>query len=206
VAVGCSADLIISPFGALIIGFVAGTISTFGFKYLTPYLERRIALHDTAGIHNLHAMPGVLGGLTGIFSALRADDTFGIDYVGIAYPLRAPANLSLALQEILDPGIGRTGSQQAGFQAAGLITSMAIGIAGGIITSAFLRCPCVCRISDSDFYLDGGSFHELPADYPGQKLDLRTEIDETHLHEVKEDTIVIEKSKSSSLSEDEEHS
>jgi ammonium transporter Rh len=52
VAVGCSADLIIHPFGAIIIGSVAGTISTFGFAQLTPFLERTIGLHDTAGIHN----------------------------------------------------------------------------------------------------------------------------------------------------------
>lgn len=35
VAVGAVADLMIRPFGALIIGSIAGTISTLGYVYLT---------------------------------------------------------------------------------------------------------------------------------------------------------------------------
>jgi ammonium transporter Rh len=35
VAVGAVADLMIKPFGALIIGSLAGTISTLGYVYLT---------------------------------------------------------------------------------------------------------------------------------------------------------------------------
>lgn len=35
VAVGTCADMAIGPYGAMLIGFVAGIISTVGFKYLT---------------------------------------------------------------------------------------------------------------------------------------------------------------------------
>lgn len=35
VAVGTCADMNIGPFGAMLIGFVAGIISTLGFKYLS---------------------------------------------------------------------------------------------------------------------------------------------------------------------------
>lgn len=35
VAVGTCADMNIEPFGAMLIGLVAGVISTLGFKYLT---------------------------------------------------------------------------------------------------------------------------------------------------------------------------
>lgn len=35
VAVGTCADMNIGPFGAMLIGFVAGIISTLGFKFLT---------------------------------------------------------------------------------------------------------------------------------------------------------------------------
>jgi hypothetical protein len=46
VAVGAVADMAIQPFGAMIIGSLAGIISTLGFQYITPNLNGEI-LHDT---------------------------------------------------------------------------------------------------------------------------------------------------------------
>uniref|UniRef100_A0A8C9WYA7 Ammonium transporter Rh type A n=1 Tax=Sander lucioperca TaxID=283035 RepID=A0A8C9WYA7_SANLU len=66
VAVGTCADMNIGPFGAMLIGLVAGIISTLGFKYLTPILASNLGIQDTCGVHNLHGMPGILGGLAGI--------------------------------------------------------------------------------------------------------------------------------------------
>ncbi|KAK0142177.1 Ammonium transporter Rh type A [Merluccius polli] len=66
VAVGTCANMNIGPFGAMLIGFVAGIISTLGFKYLSPILASKLGIQDTCGVHNLHGMPGILGGLAGI--------------------------------------------------------------------------------------------------------------------------------------------
>uniref|UniRef100_A0A7N6FCJ5 Ammonium transporter Rh type A n=1 Tax=Anabas testudineus TaxID=64144 RepID=A0A7N6FCJ5_ANATE len=66
VAVGTCADMSIGPVGAMVIGFVAGIISTLGFKYLSPILASKLGIQDTCGVHNLHGMPGILGGLAGI--------------------------------------------------------------------------------------------------------------------------------------------
>lgn len=66
VAVGTCADMNIGPFGAMLIGFIAGIVSTLGFKYLTPVLASSLGIQDTCGVHNLHGMPGILGGLAGI--------------------------------------------------------------------------------------------------------------------------------------------
>ena len=46
VAVGAVADMAILPVGAMIIGSLAGLISTLGFQYLTPVLNKYF-LHDT---------------------------------------------------------------------------------------------------------------------------------------------------------------
>lgn len=41
VAVGTCADMNIGPYGAMLIGFVAGIISTLGFKYLSVSLKSK---------------------------------------------------------------------------------------------------------------------------------------------------------------------
>lgn len=67
VIIGASADLITAPVGAIIVGIIGGIVSTIGFRKLKPILQDRIALNDTCGVHNLHGLPGVLGG---IFSSI----------------------------------------------------------------------------------------------------------------------------------------
>lgn len=71
VAVGTIADMMIQPYGAMIIGSVAGAISTIGFQYLTPALKS-LKLHDTCGVNNLHGMPGIISGIIGIIVAAVA--------------------------------------------------------------------------------------------------------------------------------------
>ncbi|NWU92897.1 RHAG protein, partial [Upupa epops] len=66
VAVGTCADMEIHPFGALCIGTIAGTISVLGFHYLSPLLASKLNIQDTCGVHNLHGLPGILGGIAGI--------------------------------------------------------------------------------------------------------------------------------------------
>eukprot|EP00931_Biecheleriopsis_adriatica_P018933 TRINITY_DN13066_c0_g1_i1.p1 TRINITY_DN13066_c0_g1~~TRINITY_DN13066_c0_g1_i1.p1 ORF type:complete len:1082 (-),score=215.03 TRINITY_DN13066_c0_g1_i1:68-3313(-) len=60
VSIGATANLV-GPFGALVIGGVAGLISTVGFCK-SPFFGDV----DTCGIHNLHGMPGVFGGLVSV--------------------------------------------------------------------------------------------------------------------------------------------
>merc|ERR1719238_378371 len=47
VAVGSASDLVIGPWGALVIGICAGWLSVYGYVYVTPWLERKYGLHDT---------------------------------------------------------------------------------------------------------------------------------------------------------------
>jgi ammonium transporter Rh len=35
VAIGTAADMMINPFGAMIVGSIAGTVSVLGYRYLT---------------------------------------------------------------------------------------------------------------------------------------------------------------------------
>ncbi|KAG8124498.1 hypothetical protein E2320_020189 [Naja naja] len=69
VAVGSCADLNILPVGALLIGSIAGIISVVGYKYLSPFLASKLKIQDTCGVHNLHGLPGLLGGIASIIAA-----------------------------------------------------------------------------------------------------------------------------------------
>jgi ammonium transporter Rh len=80
VGAGATSDIIVSPYGAMLVGFVCGTVSSLGFAYLSKFLQRTINLHDTCGVHNLHGMPGVIGGLTSAIMASRAPDNLGPNY------------------------------------------------------------------------------------------------------------------------------
>ena len=67
VAIGAVCNLTLNPSDPLMIGFVAGILSTYGFSRIQPLLENSYGLHDTCGIHNLHGMPSILGGFASVF-------------------------------------------------------------------------------------------------------------------------------------------
>jgi ammonium transporter Rh len=93
VAVGSSADLVIGPGGALTVGAVAGFLSTFGYVYIHPFLERKIGLDDTCGVNNLHGMPGIMGAVVGAISCNAASaSVYGVSYSDIFGPGRNPSN------------------------------------------------------------------------------------------------------------------
>ena len=47
----------------MLIGIMAGAISVIGYTIIQPRLQKLTGGVDTCGVHNLHGMPGVFGGL-----------------------------------------------------------------------------------------------------------------------------------------------
>ena len=76
VAMGANADLVSHPFGAMIIGTLAGVISALGYAYFTPIARQKLNLHDTCGVTYLHCIPGIMGGF---ISAIMAEVGDGED-------------------------------------------------------------------------------------------------------------------------------
>ncbi|HLE87142.1 MAG TPA: hypothetical protein VI727_05725, partial [Candidatus Brocadiaceae bacterium] len=58
-----------TPQASLILGFIAGILSVIGFAIIQPRVQKALKGIDTCGVHNLHGMPGMLGGLAAIFIA-----------------------------------------------------------------------------------------------------------------------------------------
>lgn len=43
-----------------------------------PFLESRLRIQDTCGIHNLHGIPGIIGGIVGaVTAAYSSPDIYG---------------------------------------------------------------------------------------------------------------------------------
>jgi len=121
VAVGASSNLILSPYVAILIGMIAGTVSTYGYVFISPWLELK-GLRDTCGINNLHGMPGLIGGFATI-ACCRFTAASDYGNVSLIIPAR---------------GDGSTANEQAAYQAAALMTTFCIAILSGSITGKFL--------------------------------------------------------------------
>jgi ammonium transporter Rh len=76
VAIGACTDMVVSAGLATLIGGFAGTCSALGFAYLNKFLQRKTGLHDTCGVHNLHGIPGIIGGVVGAIAAASSGKTF----------------------------------------------------------------------------------------------------------------------------------
>uniref|UniRef100_A0A8C2Y5X3 Ammonium transporter Rh type A n=1 Tax=Coturnix japonica TaxID=93934 RepID=A0A8C2Y5X3_COTJA len=124
VAVGTCADLTIYPFAAMCIGSIAGIISVLGFHFLTPVLASKLRIQDTCGVHNLHGLPGILGGIAGI--------------------------IVTAIQPQTKKGVQLT----AGKQAAALGSTIGIALLGGALTGAILKLPIWGQVSDQNCFDD----------------------------------------------------
>lgn len=89
VAIGSSCDLALSPATCIVIGLLAGFVSVCGYEAASPTLEARINLSDSAGILNLHGMPGVIGGLACAFATMTISDEYYGDSLEQMYEARA---------------------------------------------------------------------------------------------------------------------
>jgi len=125
VIIGANANLIQSPGTALLIGLFGGIVSTIGFNRLTPQLAASGALHDTCGVTNLHAIPGLLGGIISaiVTNGLSASDTKG--EINAIFGFTATYSRSFG--------------QQAAYQFAFTLFTVALALASGYLTGLFLR-------------------------------------------------------------------
>jgi ammonium transporter Rh len=126
VGIGAACDILAQPWSAMLIGFISGTISLLGFEYVSPFLQKKLNIYDTAGIHNLHGLPGLFGSVVGVILSAAADQAIVTQSLKSIFPDLGP----------------RTNTYQAYMQAAALASSLLFSISGGLIVGAILRAPC----------------------------------------------------------------
>ncbi len=119
VVIGAPSGLFTNPAAGLICGLFAGIISTFGFIYLTKFLNKKIGLIDTCGVHNLHGIPGLLGGILSSIAIAAYQSSSMDSSIGANLPFFAASYKN------------RTLNEQAWWQILGTITSLGIGLSSG---------------------------------------------------------------------------
>ena len=152
VAMGACADMLIQPGSAIGIGGVAGLVSVFGYVHVQGFLERKLGLHDTCGVNNLHGMPSLIGGFASVIAASQAQagDSHSHQGYGFAqlynlFPARAPN---------ADGSEGRTAQQQAAIQFAYMVTSVSISLVAGCMAGHFATTRPFKQISPDAMYVD----------------------------------------------------
>uniref|UniRef100_A0A4W4H7W6 Ammonium transporter AmtB-like domain-containing protein n=1 Tax=Electrophorus electricus TaxID=8005 RepID=A0A4W4H7W6_ELEEL len=142
VAVGTAAEFMLMPYGSLIVGFCCGLLSTLGYLYITPFMEKKLKIQDTCGIHNLHAMPGVIGGIVGAITAAAATES--------VYGKEGLVNTFDFTNEFKN----RTPAVQGGYQAAAMCVAVCFGIGGGTLVGLILRMPIWGDVTDDNCFND----------------------------------------------------
>ena len=61
-----------------------------------------------------------------------------------------------------DPGEGRSQAEQAGYQMAALVVTLAMAIAGGTLTGIILRLPFLDSRWSDDFFEDAETWNVAP--------------------------------------------
>ena len=98
---------------------------------LTPKLLEWIGLYDTCGIHNLHGIPGLIGGISS--GIICASYHFGVDH-------RIEAQYSNHhFLFSTNNGFLKQGAIQVGGTLFSFVMGVTFGIIGGLVTGCFYK-------------------------------------------------------------------
>lgn len=112
---------------------------SFFFIFLfQPWIDKKLKIHDTCGVHNLHGMPAILAGLiSALMAGIANEDQYHQSLYQI-FPAMAPENATPTSEHIfIKAGLGRTAPEQAGYQILALVVTLIIAIVSGLITGKF---------------------------------------------------------------------
>uniref|UniRef100_A0A8D0A357 Rh family C glycoprotein n=1 Tax=Sander lucioperca TaxID=283035 RepID=A0A8D0A357_SANLU len=124
VAVGTAAEFMLMPYGALIVGFCCGIISTLGYIYLTLRFLRLIG--------------GIVGAIT---AASASKSVYGEEGLINTFDFEGK------FKDVVP-------TQQGGYQAAGLCVALCFGVGGGILVGCILRLPIWGDPADDNCFND----------------------------------------------------
>jgi ammonium transporter Rh len=129
VAIGASAGVLYLPPVALVIGFLAGVISTNALHYLNKKLEKSLKLFDVLGVHSTHGLPGIFGGVASAIIIAFYNKGYDADVAALYFK---DSNNNT----FLSPNTDFMG--KAGLQMAAVGISFGLAVIGGIVAGKFI--------------------------------------------------------------------
>ncbi|XP_012867278.1 PREDICTED: ammonium transporter Rh type C isoform X4 [Dipodomys ordii] len=107
-----------------------------------PFLESRLRIQDTCGIHNLHGIPGIVGAIVGaVTAACATPDVYG--KAGLVH--------SFDFEGLKQNWTAKT---QGKFQIFGLLLTLAVALVGGSVMGLILRLPFWGQAADENCFED----------------------------------------------------
>ncbi|XP_071529222.1 ammonium transporter Rh type B-like isoform X3 [Panulirus ornatus] len=140
VASGAVADLMLEPFGAMLLGAIVSASCVFSRRCLARVLRCRVGVEDTAGVGVTHGLAGLMGGLLAVIMATMASETGSYGHsVYQIYPAMAPRAETQDLSEVTSylvvaAGLGRRPILQAAYQLAAVLATATIALLGGLLS------------------------------------------------------------------------
>jgi len=191
VSVGATADMLLTPFGSIVMGTLSGLVSTLGYRYVTPYLTSKWKITDTCGVNNLHGMPSLMGGLFSVLMTAIANpdmyDRYNYDSAQSSFheifPLAGYYNTTTGKWEsdayFWGEG-GWSGPKQAGRQMLAIVVTLLFAIGGGALTGLLMMCVARWQAEHNDKKDSQGRVNHLaleachsivyPEDLPKEQL------------------------------------
>ncbi|KAI1700362.1 ammonium transporter family domain-containing protein [Ditylenchus destructor] len=145
VALGATANILLHPWHAFVVGSIAGIVSILSFVFITPKLDAKWGVHDSRGVLSLHGIPGFIGIVaSAAFLALYPDNTY-------------PVNSKIIAAE-------RDNLGQAGIQLLAIIVTIAVAAIAGVITGFILNVKIWNQVLPENLFSDN-QFFALPEDF-----------------------------------------
>ena len=134
IAVGAVADMVITPFGAALIGTCAGALVTLGFRFVQPFLANKLKINDSCGVHNLHGLSSMFGGLLSVIFAAIASPKLYDQFNSAADDPALSSFKEIFPGGGIIPADDWSPAKQAGVQVAAMGVTLAMAIVGGLGT------------------------------------------------------------------------
>lgn len=162
VAISSVAAIFAKPQEALIIGAVGGFVCSTAHHFLRPFMERKLGITDTVGAVSLHALPGLVAWLSGIFMVMPIGQAYRGEWSGLSFltsqTKTMPYSAEYSTTFMHSEGSGDT----AMFQAIMAPVTVCIGAGTGLITGYVLRKisgPTVAKTFTDSMYF------KVPTDF-----------------------------------------
>lgn len=145
VSIGMSCSYNVEPWVPVLIGGLAGALSSVGYGHISGCMENLGAM-DSAGATQLHGIPGIFGALA----------------AGIVV-LATTNNQYFAADTVWTEMDDNTNVKQFGMILASIFATVAIAVVTGILNGLLIRVP-ICEKVERKMYINEAPYFELPDD------------------------------------------